>query len=174
MSCRSRAHLSCTPTWISGAIRAAFHHPGVCFPHSAALCLPCTLKGASVGGALHRRRVSAAYSSGRRKTPSSTGASAHVQSMPTTCKHVFSLLLDPFPLHLVSTEPRSTIGNSVLPGIHCIADVYVSLEWGPFPGNLTNKNESNIRNQVHLCHIQHTGHRSQARRSTFIYKDLQT
>lgn len=43
------AHLSCTPTWTSGAIRAAFHDPGVWFPHFAALCLPCSLKEASVG-----------------------------------------------------------------------------------------------------------------------------
>lgn len=34
-----------------------------------------------------------------RKTPSSTVASAHVESLPTTCKHVLSLSLDPlFPL----------------------------------------------------------------------------
>lgn len=43
------AHLSCTPTWIAGAIRAAFHDPGVWFPHFTALFLPCALKEASVG-----------------------------------------------------------------------------------------------------------------------------
>lgn len=118
------AHLSCTPTWISGAIRAAFHDPGVWFPHFTALCLPCALKEASVGPVHYIGYVLVLHTAVKaptlkgRKAPSSTATSVRIETLPTTCKHFFSLIshFPHLPSYINSTSEHK-ISEGVLPGI---------------------------------------------------------